>query len=93
MGLLEYIQSSKLDEKDVDTYFMAEAVTIETTAILEHALGKLPNKEAQIVRLSLKDFTNKEITKELNISVNTVENHKKVAYQKLRGYFNVLRNV
>jgi RNA polymerase sigma-70 factor (ECF subfamily) len=44
-----------------------------------------------VIRLSIKDYTNDEIAKALSISVNTVKDHKKVAYRKLRKLLGFLR--
>jgi DNA-binding NarL/FixJ family response regulator len=57
------------------------------------AIRTLPDKAAQVIRLSIKDYTNDEIAKALSISVNTVKDHKKVAYRKLRKFLGFLSQV
>ena len=75
---------------------MSEAVVMKTTVIIENAIKALPDKAAQVIRLSIKNYTNDEIAKKLSISVNTVKDHKKVAYRKLRFnsyYIKLFNNV
>ena len=43
------------------------------------------------MRLSLESYTNKDIADEMDISVNTVKDHKKKAYKKLRKMLSYLR--
>ncbi|MEP5338382.1 MAG: RNA polymerase sigma-70 factor [Algibacter sp.] len=88
----ERYELAKLETYETEAFFMSEAVVIETTVVIENALNTLPNKAAQVIRLSIKDYTNNEIAKQLSISVNTVKDHKKVAYRKLRGLLIFLRN-
>ena len=78
---------------DTEEFLMSEAVIVETTVIIENAIKTLPEKAAQVIRLSIKDYTNDEIAKALSISVNTVKDHKKVAYRKLRKLLGFLRQV
>lgn len=86
----ERLELEKLVEYESDEFFMAEAVVVETTVIIKKAINKLPNKAAEVIRLSIKDYTNNEIAEKLSISVNTVKDHKKVAYRKLREVLNFL---
>lgn len=54
-------------------------------ALLEKALGKLPEKCREIFILSkLKGKKQKEIAEELHVSVKTVESQMTIAYKKLR---------
>ncbi|AXP80848.1 RNA polymerase sigma factor [Mariniflexile rhizosphaerae] len=78
---------------ETEEFLMSEAVVVETTVIIENAIKTLPAKAAQVIRLSIKDYTNDEIAKALSISVNTVKDHKKVAYRKLRKLLGFLRQV
>ncbi|AXP79720.1 RNA polymerase sigma factor [Mariniflexile rhizosphaerae] len=85
-------------EQNIETYeteefLMYGAVVVETTVIIENAIKTLPDKAAQVIRLSIKDYTNDEIAKKLSTSVNTVKGHKKVAYCKLRNLLGFLRQV
>lgn len=78
---------------DTEEFLMSEAVIVETTVIIENGINTLPVKAAQVIRLSIKNYTNDEIAKALSISINTVKDHKKVAYRKLRKLLGFLRQV
>ena len=69
---------------DSDAFFFKEVVIIETSKIIEEAINTLPARCSQIISLSLKDYSNKEIADMLSLSINTVKTQKKIAYQKLR---------
>lgn len=86
----ERYELAKIETYETEAFFMSEAVVIETTAVIENAINTLPNKSAQVIRLSIKDYTNNEIARQLSISVNTVKGHKKVAYRKLRDLLSFL---
>ncbi len=86
----ERYELANLEDYETEEFYMSEAVTIETTAVIDKAINKLPEKAAQVIRLSIEDYTNNEIANELSISVNTVKDHKKVAYRKLRGFLSFL---
>jgi DNA-binding NarL/FixJ family response regulator len=43
----------------------------------------LTNREIEIIQLISKEFTTKDISQQLNISINTVENHRKSIFAKL----------
>lgn len=74
----------KLEQLESDSFFMREVVVSETSAILEKAINTLPNRCAQIIRLSANNFTNMEIAKNMDISINTVKAQKKIAYKRLK---------
>ncbi|MEI6866675.1 RNA polymerase sigma-70 factor [Flavicella sp.] len=76
--------SIKMEQLETESFFMREVVVSETTAIIEKAINTLPNKCAQIIRLSVNNFTNIEIAKNLNISINTVKTQKRIAYKRLK---------
>ncbi|NMH89191.1 RNA polymerase sigma-70 factor [Flavivirga algicola] len=86
----EHCDLADLEVYETETFFMSQAVTIETTAVIENAINKLSAKAAQVIRLSIKDYSNKEIADLLAISVNTVKDRKKGAYRKLRGFLGFL---
>jgi RNA polymerase sigma-70 factor (ECF subfamily) len=91
--LTERYELANLEAYNTEEFFMSEAVIVETTVIIENAIRTLPDKAAQVIRLSIKNYTNDEIAKTLSISVNTVKDHKKVAYRKLRKLLGFLRLV
>nr|WP_315152519.1 RNA polymerase sigma-70 factor [uncultured Flavobacterium sp.] len=86
----KYVKSTQsLVEEDIadwetDPFFLREVVISETSLILEKAINTLPNKCAQIIKLSVKGMTNAEISEELGISLNTIKAQKKIAYNRLR---------
>ena len=80
----DYLSSIKMEEIKTDAFFMREVVVLETSVIIEKAINTLPNKCAQIIRLSAKNFTNAEIAQKLSISINTVKTQKKIAYKRLK---------
>lgn len=80
----DHFSSIKMEQLETESFFMREVVVLETSAILEKAINTLPNKCAQIIKLSTKNFTNAEIAKNLNISINTVKTQKKIAYKRLK---------
>ncbi|MDO5968475.1 sigma-70 family RNA polymerase sigma factor [Flavivirga aquimarina] len=72
----------------LESFFMSQAVVIETTAIINNAVDTLPDKTSQeVIKLGIKDYTNNEIANELSVSVNTVKKLKKRAYLKLKKLF------
>nr|WP_057781294.1 RNA polymerase sigma-70 factor [Formosa algae] len=73
-----------IDALNKDSFYLKEVVIEEAASRIEEAINTLPNKCAQIIRLSIKDLTNTEIAQHLNISVNTVKAQKKIAYKRLR---------
>ena len=92
---LDYLKSvyvrttQSLDVQDIskweaDMFFHSEVVISDTNHILEKAITALPEKCAQIIRLSMKGMSNPEISEELKISVNTIKLQKKIAYKRLR---------
>ncbi|MDO5969263.1 sigma-70 family RNA polymerase sigma factor [Flavivirga aquimarina] len=47
-----------LENYDTEAFFMSTAVGIETTAVIENALNKLPEEAAKLIRQSIKDYRN-----------------------------------
>lgn len=78
------ISVESLNVLESDKHFNKEVILIETSQIIEKAINSLPEKYSQIVNLSMKNFSNKEIAEILSLNINTVKAQKKVAYQKLR---------
>ncbi|AOW18159.1 hypothetical protein LPB03_12160 [Polaribacter vadi] len=82
----ERYETAKAEDFESEELFMSEAIVIETTVAVENALKKLPEKATKVIRLSMKGYTNKEIAEQLSISINTVKDHKKMSYRKLRKF-------
>ena len=73
-----------MEQLETEPFFLREVVILETSKIIEEALKTLPTRCAQIIRLSIKNFSNAEIAEELNLSINTVKAQKKIAYKRLK---------
>ena len=90
----EYLSLVKMEQLESNSFFMREVVVLEASAIIEKAIDTLPNRCAQIIRLSAKNFSNDEIAKKLGISINTVKSQKKTAYRRLKpilkGHFTLI---
>ncbi|AXP80761.1 RNA polymerase sigma factor [Mariniflexile rhizosphaerae] len=80
----EKLSSIKIEDMETEPFYLREVVVLETHSIVEKAIKTLPKKCAQIIRLSINNFTNPEIATELGISINTVKAQKKIAYKKLK---------
>ncbi|WP_308991288.1 RNA polymerase sigma-70 factor [Mariniflexile litorale] len=80
----ERFSMKEMAEIETESFFLREVVITEASGIIENAINSLPNKCAQIIRLSIREFTNPEIAEELNLSINTIKTQKKIAYKKLR---------
>jgi RNA polymerase sigma-70 factor (ECF subfamily) len=78
------ISLAQIEEMDTDAFFLREVVIVETRLIIENAIGALPKKCSKIIRLSIRNFTNLEIAKELGISINTVKAQKRIAYKRMK---------
>ena len=74
----------EMEKLESQPFFLREVVIMETSSIIEKAVNTLPKKCARIIHLSIKNLTNAEIAKELQISINTVKTQKKIAYKKLK---------
>src|SRR5680860_144246 len=57
----------EMEKMETETFFLREVVISETTIIIEKAVNTLPKRCAQIIKLSLKEYSNSEIAKELSI--------------------------
>lgn len=80
----DHLSTGEMEKLETEPFFLREVVIVETSSIIENAINTLPKKCAQIIRLSIKDFTNAEIAEELDISINTVKTQKKIAYKRLK---------
>jgi len=71
---------------DGGVHYSAQAIinTVQSvTNKYENPLGKLTDREIEIIKFILKSLTNKEIAQTLNISELTVNTHRKNAMRKL----------
>lgn len=67
--------------------FFDEIIREEASQILEQALETLSKKNKNVMLWVLKGYSNTEIAKKLNVSVNTIKTHKLVAFKKIRTWF------
>ncbi|MCK0131592.1 RNA polymerase sigma-70 factor [Flavobacteriaceae bacterium F08102] len=74
----------KIEQLDHADYFLAEIVTVETYTLLDKAIRSLPTKCEAIIRLSLCEYSTKDIAEELCIAPSTVRTQRQIAYEKLR---------
>ncbi len=98
---VEVYSSEDFETLRTENYLLSEAFTTEisnayerqqkSSNFVERALRSLPTKCAEVMKLSIEDYSNKEIADDMNISLNTVKDHKKVAYKKLRKTLSYLR--
>jgi RNA polymerase sigma-70 factor (ECF subfamily) len=80
----DHLPIKDLEKLETEPFFLREVVILETSNIIEEAINTLPNKCAQIIRMSIKSFTNMEIAKELGVSINTIKAQKRIAYKRLK---------
>ncbi|WP_290476135.1 MULTISPECIES: RNA polymerase sigma-70 factor [unclassified Leeuwenhoekiella] len=74
----------KMEWLESDRFFYTEVVRSETSSLIDKAMKSLPYRCAQIIKLSLNNYSNQEIADRLSVSINTVKAQKKIAYKKMR---------
>ena len=80
---IESVENPETEEPQIFNLFVEE----ETNQMLLTAIGQLPEQSARIIRLALSGLENKEISRLLKVSVNTVKTLKYSAIRKLREHF------
>ncbi|MRT93722.1 RNA polymerase sigma-70 factor [Ancylomarina sp. 16SWW S1-10-2] len=70
-----------------DDFYVNEVIREETYRMLSHFIEQLPEKARDVMRLNLKGLSNSEICDELDVSINTVKTHKRLAFNRLREMF------
>lgn len=86
--LVEGIDVLEFERLESESNFNREVILAETSIKIEKAINALPQKCAQVIRLSLQEYSNAQIAENLNVSINTVKTQKKIAYTKLRHLLN-----
>lgn len=81
-----------IEKMEGEEFFLCEIAIVETHELIRNAVDELPNRCSQIIKLSIEEYTIKEIAFELGLSTNTVKAQKRIAYNKLRGCLNFLRH-
>ena len=72
-----------------ETNFEEYVIESEVVQNLKNAIDKLPEQRKLVIHLYLQGFKNEEIADNMNISVNTVKQQKKIAYNQLRQKLSV----
>lgn len=78
------VPSIEMEKLETEQFFLREVVVLEASVIINNAINTLPIKCANIIKLSIKNYTNAEIAEELEISIHTVKAQKRTAYKRLR---------
>ncbi len=73
-----------LRELESESFLKKNIINQETFLIVRNAVNHLPNRQKQIIELSMQGLKNPEIASRLAISPLTVHTAKKNAYRKLR---------
>lgn len=90
---LDYLKHSKVEEKYrtmnknnevVSESFLEEVIRNEAYSEIYSEINKLPEMGKKVLLLALRENSNEEIAKILNIAINTVKTHKVRAYKVLR---------
>jgi RNA polymerase sigma-70 factor (ECF subfamily) len=75
--LTQRVDSFDYFELESDLYFDKEFFMEEVSSAIEKGLKTLPEKCREVINLSMNGCKNKQISEELNISINTVKTQKK----------------
>ena len=85
----KYRTMSKNEEKETES-FLEEVLKKEAYSEIYGEINKLPEMGKKVLLLALRENSNMEIAKILNITINTVKTHKARAYKVLRNKLNDL---
>lgn len=77
----KYSEYTKFNSKDFYEHNVEEQ---EKNSMVYKTIKLLPPQSEKIILLTLKEYSNKEIAENLDISINTVKTLKKLAFSKLR---------
>jgi RNA polymerase sigma-70 factor (ECF subfamily) len=67
-----------------DDFFLERLIEEETNRHLYAMVDSLPKRTKEVLWMSLNGLKQKEISEELDITIETVKSHKKLAYKILR---------
>lgn len=96
---LDYIKHSKVEERyriqnktvdETSESFLEEVIRKEAYSEIYREINNLPKMGKKVLLLALRENSNEEIAKILEIAVNTVKTHKARAYKVLRKNLNEL---
>lgn len=88
----KYAQEVKNSIHD-DNYFLKQIIEEEIVVQLYKAIEALPKRKVEIIKLSLKGFSNQDIADELEIKLQTVKTMKSQAYKILKEQFQNLEKL
>jgi len=71
-------------EEETGESFLEEVIRMEAYSEIYSEINKLPEMGKKVLLLSLRENSNEEIAKILEIAINTVKTHKARAYKVLR---------
>ena len=88
LNLLKHltVQEKYFSEMIADNEPLYEEYALEAEIInnLHSAINEMPQQRKEVILLSMQGLKNETIAQDMNISMNTVKLHKKLAYQQLR---------
>ena len=97
---LNYIKHQVVKEKYNQTIILEheqhfEDYVVEADVIhhLHNAINNFPEQRKLIIQLSLQGLANNEIAEKMQISINTVKLHKKIAYKELRNKLGAAQSI
>jgi RNA polymerase sigma-70 factor (ECF subfamily) len=79
---VKYAISCSLD--NTDAAFDEAVIEAEVVNNINDEINKLPEQQKQVILLSMQGLSLEEVADNMQISVNTVKMHKKLAYKQLR---------
>jgi RNA polymerase sigma-70 factor (family 1) len=68
-------------------------IEVDVIQQLYEIINNLPEQRKTVIQLSMQEMTNEEIAQNMNVSVNTVKLHKKIAYKTLRNKLGPLQPI
>jgi RNA polymerase sigma-70 factor (family 1) len=69
---------------DTEQFFEEHVLETEVILNIKNAINHLPEQRRKIIILSMQGLKNNEIAEDMQVSINTVKLHKKIAYKQLR---------
>jgi RNA polymerase sigma-70 factor (family 1) len=75
---------AQTEQPDNDVSFEEYVIEAEVVHSLYVEINKLPEQRKRVILLSMEGLKNNEIADSMQISINTVKQQKKLAYQQLR---------
>lgn len=78
---MEALDEQIEDDEQIDHWIIEN----ELSARILQEIEKLPDVRKNIMLMRLEGHSYEEISKELNLNINTLKTHKKQAYRELRG--------